>query len=135
MRPFLAAAALAAFLLCSAVPLSSGRDTLAARQFETAKRCFERQLYFAAQRWAHLASLNAPRAAGPWVLTGHCFYLRAQDAMAAYCYARARALDPDLEHLPLFTAKDHPAAAGPRPALSGAALRGLQRKIGQMIMV
>jgi len=130
---YLAPAALALWLL-GPLPLSNGQETLAQRQFETAKNCFQSQLYFAAQRWAQLAASNAPRSAAPWLLIGHCFYLEDQDNGAAFYYAKALARNPSVGQVPDFFTQSRP-SPGPALALKGPALRQLQRKIGQMIMV
>jgi beta-N-acetylhexosaminidase len=138
MRMTLLAFLLACILLISAPPsLFNGRDGLATRQFETARNCFQNQQYFPAERWARLASTNAPDAATPWLLIGHCFYLQDQDNAAFFYYSKALALDPQMGgHLPPFLDQQRQGAA-PRVilTLTGTQLRQLQKKIGQMIMV
>ncbi len=138
MRKTLPAGFLALVLFLSAPPLLfNGRDSLAARQFETARNCFQTQQYFPAERWALLAAANAPAAATPWLLIGHCFYLQDQDNAAFFYYSKAMAMDPQIGgHLPPFLTQLRQGAA-PRVVLNlkGAPLRQLQKKIGQMIMV
>src|ERR1700735_1512355 len=104
MRMTLLAVLLASVLFISTPPsLFNGRDGLAARQFETARNCFQNQQYFPAERWARLAATNAPDAATPWLLIGHCFYLQDQDNAAFFYYSKALALDPKMGgHLPPF---------------------------------
>jgi beta-N-acetylhexosaminidase len=115
-------------------PLSNDQGLLAKGQFETAKNCFQTQLYFPAQKWAQLAAANAPEAAAPWLLIGHCFYLQDQDKAAAFYYSKALALNPKIGGFPPFLAQSS-AAPAPTAVLTGPALRSLQKKIGQMIMV
>ena len=96
--------------------LPNGSETLAARQFDEAKACFQNQEFFQAQRLANLARINCPSSAAPWLLIGHCFYLQGQDQAALYYYSAALKLNPAIGHLPPFLAslRDHsqtPAAA------------------------
>jgi len=123
-------------LVASPSPLPNGNHFLANLQFEQAKKAFNRQDYFLAERLATLARINLPDSAAPWLLTGNCFYLQGQDQAALWYYSMALQRDPDIGHLPPFVEKLR--AEGPRKTLvrlNDAEMGSLQRKIGQMIMV
>jgi beta-N-acetylhexosaminidase len=115
--------------------LPNGSETLAARQFDEAKACFQNQEFFQAQRLANLARINCPTSAAPWLLIGHCFYLQGQDQAALYYYSAALKLNPEIGHLPPFLASLRDHSQTPTVTLSPKDLAVLRRKIGQMIMV
>ena len=118
-------------------PLSNGREILAQRQFEAAKKCFNDLELFRAERLAYMAQSNSPLSADPWILLGHCFFLQGQDQAALYHYVRAFQLDPTLDHLTPFLQRLRLAGAstGKAPLLAPDVLPSLEKKIGQMIMV
>jgi beta-N-acetylhexosaminidase len=115
----------------------NGQENLAYDQFESAKADFNKQDYYAAARMAHLASLNRPDSAGPWVLTGHCFYLLGQDQAALFHYSTALQMDPKIGNLPPFLDRLRQGATQPQAIAKADSrvLRLLHKKIGQMIMV
>jgi beta-N-acetylhexosaminidase len=118
-------------------PLGNGQSLLANLQFEDAKKAFNQQDYFMAERLANLARVDSPGSAAPWLLIGNCFYLQGQDPAALYHYSVALRLNPQIGHLPPFLEKLR--EQGPRPQmtlqLSPRDLVLLRKKIGQMIMV
>ncbi len=136
-RPILFLSALLTLYFPYAVPLSNGSRPLANLQFEDARAAFNRQDYFLAERLANLALGNAPGSAGPWLLSGNCFYLQGQDQAALFDYSMALGLDPHIGHLPPFV--ETLRRQGPRPLaalrLGPVEMAGLRKKIGQMIMV
>src|SRR5581483_1957911 len=106
--------ALASLLFLTHNPsLENGRRLLANLQFEAAKKAFNEQDYFQAERLSNLARLNAPDSAAPYLLIGNCFYLQGQDSAAMDHYSTALKLDPGIGHIPPFF--QQPRAQGSRP--------------------
>jgi len=119
-------------------PLPNGSRQLANRQFEAAKRAYNKQDYLYAEKFARQASMNAPESAAPWVLLGHCRYLQGQNQAALAFYDQALRINPTIGHLPPFVERLRARAANiPQtpPNLGTGDLASLRKKIGQMIMV